>query len=224
MDVVDLGLTTYGDALSTQLDLLDKRIKGEISDTLLITEHSPVVTLGRTAEESSIDRAYFRKENIPVLMTNRGGKNTFHSPGQIILYPIVDLRGIKKDVSFYIDFLEETVVNSLRVLGVFAKRNIARRGVWVEEKKIAFFGVAFKRWISFHGVSVNVNNDLAPFSRMAPCGEADIRVTSVKKITGRVTDLTESKKIFARQFVKDMEAVLCRCACQSFPRTTTKLC
>ena len=84
--------------------------------------------------------------------------------------------------------------------------------------------MAFKKWISFHGVSVNVNNDLAPFLCMAPCGEPDIRVTSVKKITGRVTDLTEAKEIFARQFVKDMEAVSCRCACQSFPRTTTKLC
>ena len=224
MHVVDLGLTTYNDALSTQLDLLDKRIKGEIPDTLLVTEHFPVVTLGRTAEENSIERAYFRKENIPVLMTNRGGKNTFHSPGQIILYPIVDLRGIKKDVSFYIDFLEGTVANSLRILGVPAKRNISRRGVWVEEKKIAFFGVAFKRWVSFHGVSVNVNNDLTPFSRMAPCGESDIKVTSVKKITGRVTDLAESKEIFARQFIKDMEAVSCRCACQSFPKTTTKSC
>ncbi|MBU0571619.1 MAG: lipoyl(octanoyl) transferase LipB [Candidatus Omnitrophica bacterium] len=224
MDVVDLGLTAYEDALSTQLELLNRRIKGNIPDTLIVTEHLPVVTLGRTAENSAIDRAYFENENIPVVMTNRGGNNTFHSPGQVILYPIMDLRGIKKDVSFYIDFLEETVANSLRVLNVAAKRNSPRRGVWVGEKKIAFFGVAFKRWVTFHGVSVNVNNDIGPFSRMAPCGEADIKVTSVKKITGHMMNMTEIKEIFTRQFIKDLEAVSCRCDCRSFPKMTTKLC
>lgn len=203
MNIRDLGIMAYEDALKIQLDLADKRIKEEIPDTLIMVEHFPVVTLGRLADEGSIlDRSYFDKKKIPLIPAGRGGKITYHSPGQLVLYPIIDLKDKKKDIAFYIDFLEETVRRSLLRLDVPAERDNDRRGVWAGGKKIAFIGIAVRRWITFHGVSVNINNDLGAFSKMYPCGEDDIRVTSVKEWLGRETDMTAAREVFADQFMK----------------------
>jgi lipoate-protein ligase B len=206
MDVRDLGIAGYEDVLYLQEKLVRGRIEGKIPDTLIIVEHQPVVTLGRVAKkESVIDRSFFDARSIPVIETSRGGKITYHAPGQIVLYPIIDLREKKKDVTFYIDFLEKVAVKSLARFGVPAARDEKRRGVWARGKKIAFIGVAFKRWIAYHGVSVNINNDLEPFLRMHPCGEPDIRVTSAKEILKRELDLAEVKKVVAEQFARELE-------------------
>jgi lipoate-protein ligase B len=207
MDVRDLGTARYEDVLSLQNELVGKRIAGAIPDTLIVVEHFPVVTLGRlSGQESGIDKGFFKRKRIPIIETGRGGKITYHAPGQIVLYPILDLKEKRKDVSFYIDFLEKTVTGSLNQLGVKAERNKDRRGVWAGRKKIAFIGIALKRWITFHGVSVNINNDIEPFAMMHPCGEADIKVTSAEEVLCRKTDIKEAKKIFIKQFTEDMEA------------------
>ncbi len=206
MDIRDLGTVRYEDALRVQTELLEERIAGKVPDMLIIAEHDPVVTLGRTAEESSIiDRGFFEKENIPIIPSGRGGKVTYHALGQLVLYPIVDLAGKKRDISFYIDFLERTVAKGLNCLGVPAGRISGKRGVWVRDEKIAFIGIAVKRWITFHGVAININNDIAPFSRMHPCGESGIRVTSAKIELGREIDMTAAKGIFADRFERDLE-------------------
>ncbi|MGB2629978.1 MAG: lipoyl(octanoyl) transferase LipB [Candidatus Omnitrophota bacterium] len=206
MDIRDLGLAKYEDVLDLQKEFVSKRIAGNIPDTLIMVEHYPVVTLGRVAEEDSIiDREFFDKSGIPVVRTGRGGKITYHAPGQLVLYPVIDLSGRKKDISFYIDFLEKTVAGSLNRLGVPAHISEERRGVWAGPEKIAFIGVAVRRWVTFHGVSVNINNDCGPFFRMHPCGEADIKVTSAEMVLGRKLDMGEVKKVFAEGFIKDLE-------------------
>lgn len=204
MDIRDLGVIDYKDALDFQDSFLRKRLKREISDTLIILEHNPVLTLGRLSSRDDIcDKGFFNKNNIHVILTTRGGKVTYHSPGQLILYPIIDLRDKKKDIGSYIDFLEKTIVNSLRCIGVEAKRQSSRRGVWVWGKKIAFIGIGVKRWVTFHGASININNDVMPFSRINPCGEKGIEVISVKECIGRDIDMPEVKKIFVNRFIKD---------------------
>ena len=206
MEVCDLDIARYEDVLRLQNELLQKRIADQVPDTLIIVEHFPVVTLGRlSGEESITDKSFFEKSNIPAIRTGRGGKITYHAPGQIVLYPVLDLSKKKKDISFYINFLEKTVTRSLNRLGVQAQRNKDRRGVWVEKKKIAFIGIALRKWVTFHGVSVNINNDIGAFNRMHPCGEADIKVTSAKEVLGCELGMKEAKQVFTDQFAKDLE-------------------
>ncbi len=205
MKILDLGLTRYREALKVQEDLLHKRIAGLEDDCLIVTEHRAVVTFGRlTGENNVLDKRYFEDRCVDFEYTSRGGNVTYHSPGQVLLYPIVDLEDKKKDVSFYIDFLEKTVSNSLNVLGVSAERG-ERRGVWVGGKKIAFTGVGFKKWVTYHGVSVNINNDIDAFLKINPCGEKDILVTSAKEVLGKELDMARVKNIFIEQFIKDFK-------------------
>ena len=205
MHVVDLGVIDYEETLEIQAERLFQRIDDEVPDTLFLLEHEPVVTLGRIAQGSSIDSAYFERNGIPVVRTGRGGKNTYHAPGQLVVYPIVDLAAKKKDIAAYIDLLERVAANALNELGVPARGNLKRRGVWVKEKKIAFIGIALKKWVTYHGVSVNINNDTEAFSHMDPCGESDISVTSAKEYLGREIDMKEVKEVFAKEFCAGLE-------------------
>ena len=201
MDILDLGIVGYEEALKVQRDLLHKRIAGSVPDTLIMLEHEPVVTLGRIDDgKGMIDRSFFEDNKIPVISAGRGGQITCHMPGQLVIYPVIDLAGKKKDVSFYIDRLEEAASVALEQLGVPAVYNGERRGVWVSGYKIAFSGIAVKRWVTYHGIAVNINNDLESFRHMHPCGESDIRVTSAREQLGRVLDMAEVKKVFADGF------------------------
>jgi lipoate-protein ligase B len=205
VDICDLGTVKYEDALHVQADLLQKRIENEIPDTLIVAEHTPVVTLGRTAEENNIiDKGFFDRNGIPVVSSGRGGKVTYHAPGQLVLYPVVGLGEKKRDIVFYIDFLEKTTARGLNRLGVPAGRINGKRGVWLRDKKIAFIGIAVKRWVTYHGVAININNDITPFARMHPCGESDIRVISAKEWLGRKIDMRLAKKVFAGQVEEDL--------------------
>ena len=201
--VRDAGIMGYEDALRLQMDLVEKRISGKDSDTLVMLEHDPVVTLGRKAEESSLfDPDFFIEKNIPVIRTGRGGQNTYHSPGQLVMYPIVKLEEEKRDISLYIDFLEKVITKGLNRLGVPAGRKEAHRGVWGENKKIAFLGIAVRKWVTFHGAAININNELAPFRHMHPCGEEGIAVTSAKECKGVELDIAKVKEVFAEEFKK----------------------
>ena len=205
MEILDLGPRRYGEALETQKAVLAARIAGEVPDTLIVTEHYPVVTLGRTSREEDIDRGFFGSQGIDVLESARGGKNTFHGPGQLVLYPVIDIGEKKKDIAFYIDFLERAVARSLGMLGVPASRLEAKRGVWVGGKKIAFIGVAVKKWVTYHGVAVNINNGTGPFRHMSPCGERDIEVTSAKEYLGHEVDMARAKTVFQDVFSNELE-------------------
>lgn len=205
MEIIDLGLSGYEEVLSRQKELHQKRVQGEVPDTLIVVEHDAVVTLGRNAKKESItDRGFFEERNILIVETDRGGEVTFHSPGQLVLYPVIDLTGKKKDISFYIDFLEKTASLSLKRLGAPAERT-ERRGVWVKGKKIAFIGIKVKNWVTFHGVAVNINNDTTPFNFMHPCGESDIKVTSLKEELGHEVSMARVKEVFIEEFTKALE-------------------
>jgi len=205
VDICDIGLVEYGEVLNFQKELLQKRIKGEVSDTLIVVEHYPVVTLGRMDEGNSvIDRGYFEGRGVPIVSAGRGGKITYHGPGQLVLYPILDLREKRRDISFYIDFLEKTAARGLNRAGISAERVEDRRGVWVGGKKIAFIGIGVKRWVTYHGIAININNDITPFFRIDPCGESDIEVVSAKQVLGREVDMGEVKRIFVDQFIEDL--------------------
>ncbi len=205
VEMLDLGVIDYAEAFRVQEDILKKRINGQAPDTLIVLEHHPVVTRGRLSDDNDVlDREYFADKGIPVIRTGRGGKITYHAPGQLVLYPIVDLSEKKKDVSFYIDFLEKTVAGTLRGMGVAAGRNVRRRGVWAGGRKIAFIGIALKKWVTYHGVAVNIGNDLEPFGKIDPCGEGDIEATSVEEMLGRKIDMSMARKAFARRFAEDL--------------------
>jgi lipoate-protein ligase B len=206
MDVIDLGLKEYMEALAVQQDVLLKRIERRVPDTLLIVEHYPVITMGRSSLDNTVlDRRFFDEKGIEIIRTRRGGAITYHAPGQLVFYPVVDLRDKKRDISLYIDMIEKAVTSAFVSLGVPASCGGGRRGVWVEEKKIAFIGISLKNWVTYHGVSVNINNDIVPFEKIDPCGEAGIRVTSARIFLGKELDMSEAKNVFADAFTRVLE-------------------
>ena len=206
MKIIDLGIKSYQDTLSVQHEVLQRRIEGTAGDTLILVEHYPVVTLGRLSGENGVPgRLGLERAGVPVLPVGRGGKATFHAPGQLVMYPIIDLSEKVKDVARYIDFLERTVSRSLVELGVPADRIKDRRGVWVGTKKIAFTGIAVKKWVTYHGVAININNDTSCFSMIHPCGDKDMEVCSAKEFLERELDMSGVKAVFAERFNLDIE-------------------
>lgn len=206
MNVRDLGIVDYDRALCFLEDVLRKRIRNNVSDTLILVEHRPVITFGRMADAKNIiDKKYFEERKIPFLFTSRGGRITYHAPGQLVMYPVIDLKQKERGIAFYIDFLEKVIAKSLNHIDVPAVREEGRRGVYVEGKKIAFIGIRLRRWVTYHGAAVNINNDTAPFLRINPCGEKGISVISAAEYSRRRHDMKSVKKIFAEQFIETFE-------------------
>jgi len=181
--VVDWGRTTYAHALARQEALVAQRIAGEISDTLVFTEHDPVFTLGRRAGAeqhllwSETERT---ARGIALAQTSRGGDITYHGPGQIVGYPIVSLDA-QRDLHAYLRFLEQVLINTVGALGLAASRRAGLTGIWIGERKVAAIGVAVKRWVAYHGFALNLTPDLAHFGGIVPCGIAPTQgsVTSI---------------------------------------------
>jgi len=208
VEVRDLRISGYEETLCFLKETLVKRIANEVPDTMILVEHYPVVTFGRFWDEKNvIDKEYFRRRKVPFLFTARGGKVTYHAPGQLVIYPVIDLKEKRRDIAFYIDFLEKVIAKSLNCLGVPAVRVKEKRGVWVSEKKIAFIGISLKNWVTYHGAAVNINNDITAFSRINPCGEENIRVISAAEYLGRELDMRAVKQVFTEQFIKSFGAV-----------------
>ena len=179
--VHDLGHTQFGAAFRHQTALVERRRAGAIPDTLLLTEHAPVVTLGRGARALPPEvLEALARAGLPVVETNRGGAATYHGPGQLVGYPILDLRAHGCDLHAYLDALEDALIGALGRLGCEARSRPGLRGVWVGEAKIAAIGVAVRGWVSYHGFALNVNPDLSPFGLFAPCGLAGVRTTSLE--------------------------------------------
>lgn len=199
---VDWGRTHYTSAWHWQEDFVVRRLAGEIGDTLVFTEHEPVYTLGvRPGATRHLlwNAEELARRGIEVVETNRGGDITYHGPGQIVGYPIVSLAS-RRDLHAYLRFLEQVLINALGCLGLAAGRRPGQTGIWLGPRKIAAIGVAVKRWITFHGFALNVNNDLAPFGGIVPCGISDAAVTSLRQELGRECDLAEVKAVLAAEF------------------------
>jgi lipoyl(octanoyl) transferase len=180
-----LGRVEFATALALQEEVVaKKREKRTATDELLLLEHDPVYTIGKTPDQSSlVDPAQLP---YPLFTINRGGQATYHGPGQLVGYPIVDLRRCGQDLHRYLRWLEALVIKTLRLLDISARTRSGLTGVWVEQRKIASIGVGVRHWITMHGFALNVCGDLEPFGRIVPCGIANVTMTSIEKETGKL--------------------------------------
>ncbi len=181
LEVIQAGVVPYADALAWQRDLAQARIDRRIPhDLLLLLEHPPVVTLGRNSQDAHV----LRPAGVEVFEVERGGDVTFHGPGQLVGYPIIDLTGYKQDLHWYLRTLEQALIGALESLGIRAERNPGYTGVWTKGRKIASIGIHVKQWVTWHGFALNVATDLAEFQRIVPCGIPGVVMTSVERETG----------------------------------------
>jgi lipoate-protein ligase B len=195
----DLGVINYGAALSLQESLVEAKHKENFPDLLLFVEHPHVITLGRGGKESNVVNA----GDAPVVRSSRGGDVTYHGPGQMIVYPIIDLKSkLRKDVHRYLRYLEQAAIRTLESFGIEAERNPPWTGIWIGRKKIAAIGVAVRRGITYHGLALNVNTDLSYFERIVPCGLAWSQVTSMEKEIGKALSMEAVKQTFLRRFTE----------------------
>lgn len=204
--VLDWGRTRYEAAWRAQDELVARRIAGEIGDTLVFTEHDPVYTVGlRSGAADHLVWAadHLAKEGIEVVKTNRGGDITYHGPGQLVGYPIVDLSA-RKDLHEYLRLLEQVMINTVGGLGLVATRREGKTGIWVGTRKIAAIGVAVRRWVAYHGFALNVQPNLAHFQGIVPCGisASEGTVTSLQAELGREVDMADVKARLAKEFAE----------------------
>jgi lipoate-protein ligase B len=199
---VDLGRRDYREIWELQHALVKARQAGQIPDLLLFVEHPPTYTLGRGGKREHL---LISEEELPrlgasLVETDRGGDITYHGPGQIVGYPIVDLKQIEPDVHQYLRRLEEVLIRSLAGFGLATHRSEGFTGVWHREGKIAAMGVRISRWVTSHGFALNVSTDLAYFNHIVPCGIVDRRVTSMEAILRKPVILSSVKDVIAAEF------------------------
>jgi lipoyl(octanoyl) transferase len=221
--VIDLGLVEYGAAWELQRRVAAARKGGAIPDVLLLCEHPHVITLGRSGKVSNLraPSEMLRRMGVSYFETNRGGDITYHGPGQLVGYPILNLAEIRRDVTWYVRSLEEAMIRATTELGIASKRVPGRTGVWVDvpagsaagneveemkegkevrdEEKLAAIGVHLSRWVTSHGFAYNVSTDLRYFDLIVPCGIAGKRATSLEKLLGRRVELKEAAQPIAEQ-------------------------
>jgi len=179
-----LGRMNFADALALQEEIVaSKRENRAAPDELLLLEHEPVYTIGKTPDQSSLVDASALP--YPLFTINRGGQATYHGPGQLMGYPIVDLRRCGQDLHRYLRWLEDVLIKTLAIFEVRGKTRTGLTGVWIDQRKIASIGVGVRHWITMHGFALNVCGDLSPFSHIVPCGIANVTMTSIEKETGQ---------------------------------------
>ena len=202
LEVRDLGLMSYQKVLDIQKEAQVRRLKGEIKDTIILVEHDPVYTFGKNANENHLLQN--RDESVDVYKTERGGDITFHGPGQLVCYPIIDLSNYQKSVTWYMRTLEQITIDVLEQFNIIAKRIQGLTGVWVGDEKIAAQGVRISRWVTMHGFALNVNPDLKFYDGIIPCGIFDHGVTSMEELLGETQqiDLVKDKvvEVFCQYF------------------------
>ena len=188
-----LGLVDYASALELQKDRVAQRKAGAIPDTLLLLEHPHVYTLGRNAQPENmlVSAEWLAVRGAEVVPTDRGGDVTYHGPGQLVGYPILDLARHRRDISWYMRSLEEVFIRTARDWGIEAGRAPGAPGVWVGNDKLVAMGVHLSRWVTSHGFALNVNTDLSYFQWIVPCGLRDKGVTSLAKLLGHTVDIDE---------------------------------
>ncbi|MCY0864433.1 MAG: lipoyl(octanoyl) transferase LipB [Sulfobacillus sp.] len=196
---VDLGSMAYQPAWDLQRRVGQKVLDGEWPDVVLTVEHPPVYTVGRAAHGTLTnllwDEAHLQAEGIDVFQVDRGGDITYHGPGQLVGYPILNLNRYGRDLHLYLRRLEEALIQALAVFGIEAGRMPPHTGVWVGDEKIAAIGVKASRWVTQHGFALNVDPNLAHFSGIIPCGIQDKGVTSMRRLLGRPVTLAEVRPV-----------------------------
>ncbi len=202
--MVDLGLMGYAEAWALQKRVVAARKAGAIEDVLLLCEHPHVITQGRNGRRENLlaSEHVLRQKGVEFHATDRGGDITYHGPGQIVGYPILNLHAIRRDVVWYVRMLEEAMIQATAELGVAANRVEGKTGIWVKsenaEEKLAAIGVHISRWVTSHGFAYNVSTDLRYFDLIVPCGIADRKATSLEKLLGRSVKQEEIAPRIAR--------------------------
>jgi lipoate-protein ligase B len=198
--VQNIGRKSYKAVWDLQKEMQQQRINGNIEDTLILVEHDPVYTLGKNANEDHLLQS--RDESVDVFNIERGGDITFHGPGQLVGYPILDLSNYKKSVSWYMRTLEQVLIDTLIEFKIIAQRNDGLTGVWVGDEKIAALGVRISRWVTMHGFALNVNPDLSFYDGIIPCGIFDHGVTSMEQLLGETQNNDNVKNMVIEKFNK----------------------
>ena len=201
-----LGEIDYAESLELQNELVDACLAGEGCERLLLLEHLPVYTIGRTRDQSSLREAASLPH--PVFEINRGGQATWHGPGQLVAYPILNLSERKRDLHAYLRFLEEVIILTSAHYGVAAERKEGLTGVWVGERKMASLGVGVRKWISMHGLALNVTAaSLTAFQHITPCGIAGVEMTALAVEAGRELTVREVSETLAGIFQKELPSL-----------------
>lgn len=193
IQVIDLGRMPYGEALELQRRAVEGRIAGESPDSLFLVEHYPVLTLGKSAHSENIlaSKEALAKFGVEVFEIERGGDVTYHGPGQLVGYPVVNIKSLGIGLHDYIRGIEETMIRALGAFGVIAGRIEGLTGVFAGGEKAVAIGIAVRKWVTFHGFAFNVNPDLRHFELIVPCGIRDYGVTSLSKLLGRPVEFQE---------------------------------
>lgn len=200
--VIDLGLVNFQRAWNFQKELFNEVRENYLKAALIVSQHYPVITLGRLAKKENIltPEDELRKRGIYIYEIERGGDVTYHGPGQIIAYPIFNLNYLKKDIHLFLRQLEKTVIDFLADFGIQGARYAGLTGVWIGKQKISSMGIAIKNWITFHGVSINIKkNDLDNFRLIKPCG-IEIEMTALETMLGRDININSAKGILINKF------------------------
>ncbi len=205
LDVLDAGTLRYGEALALQRRAVEE-VKAGGADRLILVEHPPVVTLGRRAREEHVlvSREALAARGVEAFEIERGGDVTYHGPGQLVGYPVIDIRRRGIGLDAYLRLLEAALIDAVGTFGIDARRRKGLTGVWADAGKIAAIGVAVTRWVTYHGFALNVSTDLSAFDLIVPCGLAGETVTSMEKTLGRAVDMADAK----REVVRAMNSAL----------------
>ena len=200
--LIDLGLIDYEECYAIQKDVVRRRRAGVIGDTLILAEHNEIFTIGRTGSMDNllIPEDMLLSNALKVLRVDRGGDITFHGPGQLVVYPVIDLKDSCRDLHSYLRSLEEVGIRFLNEYGINAERVPGKTGVWVSGKKIASVGVGASNWVTFHGLSMNINCSLKFFSMINPCGIKDVEMTSLERLKGQKVCMDGAKKNMVMHF------------------------
>ena len=203
MYLLNLGLVPYDEGLELQHRIVEARKAGQLDDVLILLEHPPVITLGRQADESNIIAApaFLDELGVQVRRVERGGDVTYHGPGQLMGYPILNLRNHRKDVGWYVRSLQEVLVSALADFGIDAEaRTGSDTGVWVGNDKIVAIGARIEEWVSYHGFALYVDPIMSHFDLIVPCGLRDRGITAMRQLIGESVDMEAVRRLVAKHF------------------------
>ena len=201
---IDLGLISYTECLDLQMEIVNLRHQGAIGDVILLLEHQPVITMGRSGGEDAllVTPESLSRAGVELYNTDRGGNITYHGPGQLVGYPIFDLREYGKDVHLFLRNLEQVVIDTIAEFGVVGEAVPGLTGVWVDGGKISSIGVAARKWISYHGFALNVDPNMAHWALLHPCGLIGRHVTSLRMLTDQCPSMDDVKSAAVRSLAE----------------------
>jgi lipoyl(octanoyl) transferase len=202
IEIIQPGILDYREAWDYQKQLFDKVVRERSENYLFLTEHDPVITIGKTGSMNNLltEPSHLESKGIELVEIDRGGDITFHGPGQLVGYPILDLSQFKKDIHWYLRTLEQVIIETINEFGIEGKRIPDLTGVWVKNRKICAIGVKVTRWVTMHGFALNISTDLGYFNHIIPCGISDHGVTSIFEETGNIVGQKDVINSLIRNF------------------------